>query len=296
MAKAAQQTKPTNKGPAPSKAVATTKGGAVADNALSEEMSKLMEADAGKGVSTAMEDNIVPLIYILQALSPQVNKKKEEYIPGAEAGMIWFRGTKTVVKGDEGIAAVPCHFSKCWIEWQPNRGGFVARHDDRPADAVQVTDAQNPKKKFWQRKNGNTVVETREHVIIVLDAFERPLPFVIPMSGSGHGASRAWMTLQNRKTVPGRDDLKAPSFGYIYRMKLQFNTNDQGDWYMWDVQDENEEPTVLTDPEVYKMARQIQADFEKGTLKAAQMDSDQVDTSSDTQGANGKGQRAAEVL
>jgi hypothetical protein len=62
------------------------------------------------------------------------------------------------------------------------------------------------------------------------------------------------------------------------------------------VQDENEEPTLLTDPEVYKMARQIQADFEKGTLKAAQMDSDQVDTSSDTQGANGKGQRAAEVL
>jgi hypothetical protein len=46
----------------------------------------------------------------------------------------------------------------------------------------------------------------------------------------------------NRKVVPGTD-LKAPAYGYIYRMKLQFRTNDQGDWFMWDVTDENDEPT-----------------------------------------------------
>jgi hypothetical protein len=32
-----------------------------------------IKADAGKGVSSSQADNIVPLIYILQALSPQVN-------------------------------------------------------------------------------------------------------------------------------------------------------------------------------------------------------------------------------
>lgn len=295
MAKAAQTTtKGKTQAPppksSPSKAVATQSSSReVADEAASEEMLKMMAADAGKGVSTAVEDNIVPLIYILQALSPQVQKKKEEYIEGAEAGQIWFRGTKTVVPGDDGILGVPCHFSKAWVEWLPDRGGFVARHDERPEDAVLVTDSQNPKKKYWRRPNGNTVVETREHVVIVLDTFERPMPFVIPMSGSGHGSSRAWMSLMNRKVVPGTD-LKAPSYAYLYRMKLQFRTNDQGDWYMWDIDDENGEPTLLADPAVYRLARQIEADFAKGKLKADAMTDDQVDNSDSGGGQNARGQ------
>lgn len=254
---------------------------------------KMMAQDSGKGVSTAMEDNVVPLVYILQALSPQVQKKKEEYIEGAEAGMIWFRGTKDIVAGEEGIPVVPCHFAKSWIEWQPNRGGFVARHDERPADAVYVTDPENPKRKFWQRPNKNIVVETREHVVLALDVFDRPTPFVIPMSGSGHSSSKAWMTLQNRKVVPGTD-LKAPSYAYIYRMKLAFRTNDQGDWFMWDISDENDEPTMLTDPAVYRLARQIEADFGKGTLRADTGDGTQTDLGGET--AAGKGERAKEHI
>jgi hypothetical protein len=277
------------------KEVATRKGTTEVDTAAMEEMNRMMAADAGKGVSTAIEDNIVPLVYILQSNSPQVQKKGENYVEGAEAGMIWFRGTKDVVSGDDGIPVVPCHFEKVWIEWLPDRGGFVGRHADKPANAVQKTDPANPKKKYWGLPNGNHVVETREHVVIVLDVFDRPMPFVIPMSGSGHGASRAWMTLQNRKVVPGTD-LKAPAYGYIYRMKLQFRTNDQGDWFMWDVTDENDEPTQLTDPAVYRLARQIEMDFASGKLKADKMTGDQVDDSQTGEGQNAKGQRAAEHI
>lgn len=302
MAKATAKTTKTAPAPAPArggsgsgKAVVRGKSSEVADAAAQEELMKMMAGDSGKGVSTAMEDNVVPLVYILQALSPQVQKKKEEYIDGAEAGMIWFRGTKDVVAGEEGIPVVPCHFSKSWIEWMPNRGGFVARHEERPADAVHTADPENPKRKFWKRGNGNIVVETREHVVIVLDVFDRPMPFVIPMSGSGHGSSRAWMTLQNRKVIPGTD-LKAPSFAYIYRMKLQFRTNADGDWFMWDIIDENDEPTMLTDPATYRMARQIEADFSKGVLKAGNMTDDQVDHGETVQGTNAKNQRAAEHI
>lgn len=247
-------------------AVATTKKTElVVDN---NEMAKMMAGDAGKGVSTAMDDNVVPLIYILQAQSPQVIKKKEEYVEGAEAGNIWFRGTKQVV-GDEGILVQPCFFSKVWIEWMPDRGGFVARHDKRPDDAVQKTDPKNPKKKWWERPNGNTVVETREHVVLVHDVFDRPTPFVIPMSGSNHAASRGWMGSMNRKVVPGTDNT-APSFGYLYRMKTSFKTNDQGDWYAWDIEDENGEPTLVQDMEAYKTARKICDDFSNGALRSAQ--------------------------
>jgi hypothetical protein len=282
MAKASTQTKgkttPAAPPPkaAPSKAV-VTRGSSEVDAAAMDELAKMMAQDAGKGVSTAAEDNIIPLIYILQSNSPQVQKRGENYIDGAEAGMIWFRGTKDVIAGEDGIPVVPCFWSKGWVEWLPNRGGYVGRHEERPDDAVLTTDAENPKRKFWKRPNGNQVVETREHVVLVLDVFDRPMPFVIPMSGSGHGASRAWMSLMNRKTVPN-SDMKAPSYGFIYRMKLQFRTNDQGDWFMWDVHDENDEATMVTDPAIYRLARQIEADFAKGKLKADAMSEDQIDS------------------
>jgi hypothetical protein len=274
--------------PAKGKAV-TTRGATEASAALTEEMRNMMAADSGKGVSTAIEDNVVPLVYILQALSPQVQKKKEEYVEGAEAGNIWFRGTKTAVSGDEGIPVVPCYFQKVWIEWLPNRGGFAARHDERPDDAVLKSDTENPKRKFWARPNGNIVVETREHVVVVLDVFDAPTPFVVPMSGSGHSSSRNWMTLMGRKFIP-ETDIKAPAYGYIYRMKTIFRTNDQGDWYMWEIVDENDEPTVLTDPTVYRMARQIEHDFGKGKLKSGQADIDSTDIGA---GAAGEKESAA---
>ena len=126
MAKAATQTKGNTK-PAQTKAVATRAQSTAVDQAQVDEMNKMMAAHAGKGVSTAVEDNIVPLIYILQSNSPQVQKKGEQYVEGAEAGHIWFRGTKITVDGDRGINVVPCTMNKCWVEWMPDRGGFVAR-------------------------------------------------------------------------------------------------------------------------------------------------------------------------
>jgi hypothetical protein len=296
MAKASTQTgKGKTTAPPPpnksnSKAVATSTKNANAVAEASEDALAIMRKNAGKGVSTAIEDNVVPLVYILQALSPQVQKKKEEYIQDAEAGMIWFRGTKDLVAGEEGIPVVLCHASKCWIEWMPDRGGYVGRHPGRPAEATLVTDAQNPKKKFWRMKNGNTVVETREHVVLVLDIFERPMPFVIPMSGSNHQPAREWMSMANRKVIPGTD-LKAPLFGYIYRMKLKFRTNDQGDWFMWDIQDEGGEPTILTDVPTLVMANQISDDFEKGVLKADNATGDQVDDTADGGGGKDNSER-----
>jgi hypothetical protein len=274
MAKAVTTTKEASSG-----AKSTTVAKKVPVNvALSEEMLHLMQQDSGKGVSTAAEDNTVPLIYILQALSPQAQKKNEAYIDDAEAGMIWFRGSTDVVPGEDGISVIPCFFSKAWIEWKPDRGGFVARHPDKTADAEFVTDPQNPKRQFWRRRNGNILVETREHVVLVLDVYDRPTPFVVPMSGSNHKASRDWMTMMNNKVIPGTD-AKAPSYGFIYRMTLKYMSNDQGDWYAWQVADEGDQPTLVSDPATYKLAHKINSDFSQGVLKAENADAHDAEMS-----------------
>jgi len=71
-------------------------------------MKLLLKQDSGKGVSTAAEDNIIPLIYILQAQSAAVPQAEAGCIkPGidgnatAVAGNIWPRGTKTLIDGEE---------------------------------------------------------------------------------------------------------------------------------------------------------------------------------------------------
>lgn len=191
----------------------------------------------GKGVSTAQEDNLVPLIYILQPLSPQVDKKKPSFIEGAEPGSIWLRNAaKPIVGGDEGIIFQPCFFDKDWVEWIPrdNGGGFVARHRELPKNAERIEDERNPNRvRYVIKETGNEIIETRYHIGYVISA-DGPLPYVIPMSSSGHTVSRGWMMKMNSKKIGAK---KAHSFTYLYRLTTVQRTNKAGTWYTWDVQD-----------------------------------------------------------
>lgn len=278
MAKAS--TKQTSKKPEPKAApnkgreIAKTEAAKVPSNV---DVSALMEQDAGAGVSTDIADNIVPLVYILQSLSPQVLKQKPEYIKDAEAGNIWPRGEKTVWDGEEeGVEVVPVFFSKCWIEWRPNREGFAGRHAERPAEAVQTPDPKDPKIMKWVLPNGNTVQESREHVVLVIGKYDDPVPFVVPFSGSNHGASRSWMGLMNRKKTPKGN--KAASFAYKYVLKTVPKSNDKGDWFGYAVEDTGE----MVEPEEYLLARDIHNDFAGGKLVAGDHEAGHDTVSEDT--------------
>lgn len=271
--------KTTAKAPAPtpakSTAVATTpKPGAVATN-IDADMLAMAQADAGKGVSTLSSDNIIPLIYILQAQSPQALAQKQECVkPGldgnktAVAGNIWFRGTKDLVDGEgEGLLVQLCHMRVVHVEWGPERGdGLFGRHDERPKEAIRHVDPKNPKKVTWVMPGtGNVIVESREHAVLVHRENGNLEPYVVPMSGSNHTAAKQWMTNIGRKTIPGTDGVRAPLFGFMWRMKTIPKTNDQGDWFGWMIEDED---TFCPDPAAYKMARQLHLDFEAGSKQA----------------------------
>jgi hypothetical protein len=257
------------------------------------DMMNEMSGDAGRGVSTAANDNIVPLIYVLQSQSPQALRQKTEFIPGAQAGMFWMRGTKEVVDGEEGLPVVIVHLNVVWVEWRPNRGGLVGRHASKPANAVQkALDAQKPDRLSWVLPNGNVVVETREHAIIRVDTGDA---YVIPLSGSNHGAARQLMTSINRKKIPGTD-LKAAVYGYQWRMKTIAKTNDDGDWFgiMFEEEmDEAGENQLLTwnidGGKTYKFARQLNEDFESGRKVSDQGDESELGGGEDSDDGDGEG-------
>lgn len=260
---------------APTKEVAKTSGGAVPAF-----LAEAAAADAGKGTSSDADDNLVPLIYILQAQSPQANKRNPDYVEGGEAGAIWLRNSGLpAISGETGILFQPCHFYKDWVEWvlRDNGGGFAGRHDDKPEEAVETPDQKDPSRTRWMLPNGNEVVETRYHIgnvyieevnadgEVVLTG--QVFPYVIPMTGSAHTASRAWMFLMNSKKLPG-GAASAPSWAALYRLGTKLRTNKKGEWMSWDIADAGWVQSL----DDYNRGTALNAAFASGELKAADLD------------------------
>lgn len=215
--------------------------------------------DAGKGTSTAQEDNIVPLIYVLQPLSPVCNKKDPNHIEGAEPGSIWLRNASSPIQnGDEGILFQPCYFSKDWVEWVPraNGGGMVGRHKELPVEAVEKRDPQNPNRVKYILPNGNECIETRYHAGFVITE-NGPLPYVIPMTSTAHTCSRQWMVMMNSKQSNGK---VMASWSALYRLRTKQRTNAAGSWYTWDISDAGFVSTL----EDYERGKQLFTAFSGG--------------------------------
>lgn len=254
------------------------------DNAPSTDVMKMMERDAGVGVSHKAEDNIVPLLYVLQAQSPQAIKgNKEAYVKGAEAGSIWPRGTAIVHNGvidDDtgmgGILFLPCHYHKEWVEWKKNREGFVMRHltpddsRDPPKGAVPKTDDKG--NDFLEMPSGNVVSQTRSWAGYMLnDDLSVIGSIVIPMTGSNIHASKTWNGLLRRKTLPSGKE--APIYSHVYRLGTVFRSNDKGDWYMWDVRDGGVDndgaavPMMVPSVELFNLGKKLHEDFTSGAVR-----------------------------
>lgn len=226
-------------------------------------LNDVLSQDAGKGVSQSQEDNIVPLIYVLQANSPVAKKNNPAHIEGAGAGDIWKKNSvhREIIPGDEGIIVQPCYFERVWIEWRPNRGGFVAPHKERPSDATEETIVvEGKEKRVWQRANGNLLVETRQHVVLV-DGRE---PYVIPFSSSGHTVSRTWMSMMAQNYIPNTNKPCA-SWAKYYKLRTTERSNTLGSWYTLKVEDAG----WVESNEQYMRGKALNQAFEKGEKSAA---------------------------
>lgn len=222
------------------------------------------DADAGKGVSTAQEDNTVPLIYVLQTNSRRLRKSDPDFLEGGKPGDILLRNSaKPLVNGEEGILFQPCFFVKDWVEWIPrdDGGGFVGRHKEIPKDAKKVEDPQNPAKVKYVRPNGNEVIETRNHVGRVFLP-TGAVPYVLPLTSTGHTVSRNWMFMMNQMQMP--NGKKAPSWAGIYRLKTKERSNAQYQWYTLDV----EFVDYVQTEDDYNAGKKLFEAFDSGVLQA----------------------------
>jgi hypothetical protein len=204
-----------------------------------DEFLALTEQYAERGVSFKQEDQLIPMIYVLQQMSPSVDKRGTNYINGAEAGDFWLRSALEPIRnGEDGIAAIPVEMYHTWIEWLPNRGGFVARHDAPPKDMVSkmVRGDDGREKTALVRGNGNLIVETREFYILVDGD-----PYVFPCSSTKHTFAKSWQTMFHRFKHPKTGKI-LPAFAHKYRLSTIPASNALGKWFGLKFEDMGETP------------------------------------------------------
>ena len=205
----------------------------VEENGPPAELMDQYAQDAGAGVSQKAEDNIVPMATVLQALSPQVDRRNPAYVEDAQPGSILLKNCDPpVVDGEEGFLFQPCYFDRYWVEWVPRDqgGGFVARHKNRPADAI---DEEDGRRTLTKTPGGNQLIDTRYHSGYALINGVL-MPLVIPFSSTGHQVSRSWQTMMNQVRV-GPNQVVAPSYAKFYRLRTVQKKNAAGTWFMFDV-------------------------------------------------------------
>lgn len=239
---------------------------------LPVEVQGLLRERAGQGISNRQEDNIVPLVYLLQPLSPQVLPGSDKTLPGAKAGDIWLRNApadQCIVPSDEGLVFQSCHFQTAWIEWLPNRGGFVQRYRERPAAAqLQEEESEDGQtRNVWRMPNGNLVQEYREHAGHVVHPDGTWEPYVISLSGTGHTVSRSWMTSMRRMRFS--DGTQIPSYAFLWRLTPKLRSKNNRNWFMYEVAAEG--PATA---ELIRQGATLCDAFESGEKEAAAMEGD----------------------
>lgn len=222
---------------------------------------KRMQDDAGKGASQAAKDNIVPMVYVLQGLSPQVNPKKDQYIEGAAPGSFWLRNSPMgVVDGDLGFAFQQVGFESVVVEWVPrdDGGGFVARHEyEGPEQTIEQfakrngahgVEKENSRALRWVTERGTEFVDTKYHYGIIwgglfgLAAWPGfSMPFVLPCSSTQIRGSRELNFMINQQHIRDENDnfvinqktgepYIMPAWSRLYRIRTRGASNKAGEW------------------------------------------------------------------
>ena len=196
-----------------------------------------LERFAGLGTQDiSTEDMATPFLRILADLSPQVQKRKAEYVPGAEPGMIFNTVRNEVYDGEEGVLVVPCHYYRRYVEWTPREsgGGYVASYE--PDDPIIATASRGSKGEDLL-ENGNLLANTAHFFVLQLFEEEGPQPALVTMSSTQLKKSRTWNSQMNSVTGKGASGniYTVPTMVQVYRLRTVPEENDKGSWYGWSI-------------------------------------------------------------
>lgn len=195
-------------------------------------MSQLAAA-SGEGLeAVTARDVLIPRLAILQALSPQLQKTKPEYVKGAQAGDMCDTSTGNVF--NSGLKVLPVYYEVKWLEWSPrNTGkGLVAIHD---TEDCLVGSTRNERGQVISA-GGNTLVESAQFFVLNLSDGNRRA--FIAMSSTQRKKAKRWLTLATgeRIKLPNGKEVIPPLYYRAYDLSVVEESNAEGSWLGWKVE------------------------------------------------------------
>ena len=194
-----------------------------------------LDGVVGAGVSDNVNDKGIPLLYTAQKGSPRIDKKKDKFIEGLEVGDLFNTLTGEFFKAEaDGLEALPCFYRVNYVEWLPEREGFVASHP-RDTDLLKTAkmfvhpETGKTRGDMFVLPNGNMLVETHNYFCVLPHNYTT---IMIPMSGTNLGASRIWQSLMDaQKLELPTGFVVQPGFWSRYLLKTVYRDDGTYQWY-----------------------------------------------------------------
>ena len=208
--------------------VATRKEGGLPSTAL-------YEGDAHAGFENVKTSSLaLPILKLLQNGSGEAQKRNQNYVEGAEPGMLLNTVTKKLYNGAEGIEVIPCHYKLEYQEWADFGTGSGRPENifDANSDILSKTKNEMGKDRL---ENGNYILTVGQHYVLVIDgnSTENAL---ISMSSSQGKISRKWNSMIMSITLDGKEGpYTPPSFSHKYRLTSVLNSGKGNQWYGYNV-------------------------------------------------------------
>lgn len=194
-------------------------------------------SDHGRGSEGIGTDDLsLPRLSIIQDLSPQRKKSNDQYIEGAEEGMIFNTASNVLYKSD--LFVIPAFFRSEYVAWKDREqgGGFgVACANEEDAEKW-VQDQEDPS--AWD------ISYTHQHFCLLVhpdSTEEKPHveDVVISMSRSQLKPSRKWNTMIQQA---GGD-----RFSRAYKLSVVGDKSPKGDFFNWKLDQMGYVPKYLFD-------------------------------------------------
>lgn len=221
-----------------------------------DQMPTYIKQGQARGNENVTQDDLqLPRIDVLQGLSPQINKKKDEYIEGAEVGMLF--NTLTGELYPDGIIITPVSFVKRFLVWvdrdKDNNGGLRGVFDDA-ASAEDFIQSQDDEDKL-------ELVPTAEHLVLLENGTE----VIMSMAKSKMKVSRKFNSLIR---LNGGD-----RFSRSYRVTSVDDEGSKGEYQNLQISAEG-----FPSEEVYLKAERLYEAIQGGTKQAGANYSDVTDS------------------
>jgi len=258
--------------PAPDEATEST---ALAASQTGTDLLDSEEDDFFSGAGEGLEDfeqsdMLIPYVRIIQALSKEVQKNHAKYIKGAEQGFFVNSATRKLMDGEKGFLAIPVSFGHRYMAWKPNNGGPAHDYGDDPT--VYNATPENEKRKRIDA-DGNELVDAMQYFVILVDEETGEYEMaVLNFAASQAKKGRGWAsTINNRmERHPGTGKTIRPAiYFYSYKITTQPESNDQGSWYGFLIEEGAKVKDLPNGKEIFTQAKQLRERITAGEVKAA---------------------------